>query len=26
LGCSEYKNGCTWAKTIWVHGDWNNSK
>jgi hypothetical protein len=21
LGCSEYKNGCTWAKTIWVHGD-----
>ena len=21
LGCSEYRNGCTWAKTIWVHDD-----
>ena len=19
LGCSEYRNGCKWAKTIWVH-------
>ena len=19
LGCSEYRNGCIWAKTIWVH-------
>lgn len=19
LGCSEYKNGCTWVKTIWKH-------
>ena len=19
LGCSEYSNGCGWAKTIWKH-------
>jgi hypothetical protein len=21
LGCSEYRNGCTWTKAIWVHDD-----